>query len=331
VSLDLVMAKGRIVWAEAAKLLAALPQETVSLVVSSPPYWRQRTYAEAAAWDGDVPLGMEATPWEYAERLGAIMQALVPALCARASLWLVIGDTYSGVPGGATGNHPSVHDAHGEPKRQVNKEWRAIKGLSRRGAALPPGCLVGVPQMVWDRLKWPEPGARSWLLRNEIIWNKGSSNFLPRQAHRLRSTTERIGFLVVAGREPEFIEWRETSGAILGDVWDFPASNGLLTKQHAAGFPEALVERILLLASRPGQVVVDPFSGSGTVRSVAHRLGRRFVGGDLDPAMCDLAVAGLSPQPTFPGTSVVVRDRPPSTRYVSEAQLGLFAEEGGGT
>ncbi|WP_186223579.1 DNA-methyltransferase [Burkholderia gladioli] len=52
---------------------------------------------------------------------------------------------------------------------------------------------------------------------------------------------------------------------------------------HFATFPEALVEPCVLAGSRPGDVVFDPFFGSGTVGQVAQRLGRRFLGCELNP------------------------------------------------
>ncbi len=52
---------------------------------------------------------------------------------------------------------------------------------------------------------------------------------------------------------------------------------------HFATFPEALVEPCILAGSRPGDIVFDPFMGSGTVASVAQRLGRRWIGAELNP------------------------------------------------
>jgi hypothetical protein len=51
---------------------------------------------------------------------------------------------------------------------------------------------------------------------------------------------------------------------------------------HPCQLPEKLLERVMLLASRPGQVVFDPFCGVGTTAVVAKRLGRRFVTTDVD-------------------------------------------------
>jgi DNA modification methylase len=52
---------------------------------------------------------------------------------------------------------------------------------------------------------------------------------------------------------------------------------------HATQKPEALIEKLVLASSAPGQLVVDPFVGSGTTAAVAARLGRAWIAGDADP------------------------------------------------
>jgi site-specific DNA-methyltransferase (adenine-specific) len=73
-------------------------------------------------------------------------------------------------------------------------------------------------------------------------------------------------------------------GAKPRDVLEVPVlCNGMSEKtEHATQKPEALIERLLLASSRPGDLVVDPFVGSGTTAAVATRLERRFLCGDAD-------------------------------------------------
>ena len=58
---------------------------------------------------------------------------------------------------------------------------------------------------------------------------------------------------------------------------------------HFAMFPEKLVEPCILAGSQEGGIVLDPFFGSGTTGAVAKRLGRRFIGIDLNPDYCRMA------------------------------------------
>lgn len=57
---------------------------------------------------------------------------------------------------------------------------------------------------------------------------------------------------------------------------------------HFATFPEKLIEPCILAGSRPGDIVFDPFMGAGTVGAVASRLGRRWLGAELNPAYVEL-------------------------------------------
>jgi site-specific DNA-methyltransferase (adenine-specific) len=92
-------------------------------------------------------------------------------------------------------------------------------------------------------------------------------------------------------------------GAKPRDVLEIPViCNGMTEKTpHATQKPEALIERLILASSAPGQLVVDPFVGSGTTAVVASRLGRRWLAGDADARYVGLArerlLAASSSQP----------------------------------
>lgn len=80
-----------------------------------------------------------------------------------------------------------------------------------------------------------------------------------------------------AGRED--VDYSQTRNK--RSVWTIPTQS--FTGAHFATFPEVLVEPCVLAGSRPGDIVFDPFMGSGTVASVAQRLGRRWLGAELNP------------------------------------------------
>jgi site-specific DNA-methyltransferase (adenine-specific) len=73
-------------------------------------------------------------------------------------------------------------------------------------------------------------------------------------------------------------------GAKPRDVLEVPVlCNGMAEKtEHTTQKPEALIEKLVRASSAPGQLVVDPFVGSGTTAVVCSRLGRRWIAGDLD-------------------------------------------------
>lgn len=72
-------------------------------------------------------------------------------------------------------------------------------------------------------------------------------------------------------------------GIAVGDVWSdiFPVMHLKDKHREANQLPERLLERVLTISSGPGDLVVDPFVGSGTTAAVATRMGRRFVGADI--------------------------------------------------
>lgn len=86
-------------------------------------------------------------------------------------------------------------------------------------------------------------------------------------------------FLKEYGNKP-----RHHFGPLLTDVWSdiTRVQNKQLRQNHPCPLPEKLLERIILLASKPGDTVLDPFSGTATTATIAKALGRNFIGIDMD-------------------------------------------------
>jgi site-specific DNA-methyltransferase (adenine-specific) len=88
-------------------------------------------------------------------------------------------------------------------------------------------------------------------------------------------------------------------GGVLSDVWDIPFLSTVSKERtsYPTQKPEALIERIVLASSNPGELIADFFCGSGTTLAVARRLGRRFLGCDDNPAAVDLTIRRLGLKP----------------------------------
>lgn len=85
-------------------------------------------------------------------------------------------------------------------------------------------------------------------------------------------------------------------GKPMEDLWDIPIimKNSLQNTSYPTQKPEALIERIIKASSNPGDVVFDCFMGSGTTQAVAMKLGRRFIGADINLGAIDTTVKRLN-------------------------------------
>jgi modification methylase len=142
-----------------------------------------------------------------------------------------------------------------------------------------------------------------WIL-NDVVWRK--SNPMPN--FRGRRFTNAHETMIWAAREPNkgYTFNYETLKAGNDDVqvrsdWTIPLCTGEERlkdkggkKVHPTQKPEALLARVILSSSRPGDLVLDPFFGAGTTGAVAARLGRRFIGIERDPAYAAAAEARIA-------------------------------------
>jgi site-specific DNA-methyltransferase (adenine-specific) len=120
-----------------------------------------------------------------------------------------------------------------------------------------------------------EPLAPSTL----ATWGTGKQRAVFENGRRLRSSTMK----------------QETPGVPMGDVWDIGVIAPVSKERtgYPSQKPEALLERLVTALTDPGEVVLDPYAGSGTTLAVAARLGRNFVGIDQSAGALDIATKRL--------------------------------------
>lgn len=117
-------------------------------------------------------------------------------------------------------------------------------------------------------------------------------------------------------------------------VWELPICSGAerltvnSSKAHATQKPEALLYRIILSSTLPGDLVLDPFFGSGTTGAVAKKLGRRWLGIERDPRYTALAQARIDAvAPPPPGAAVyapTTKPKPPRVPFLRLLEAGLL-------
>jgi DNA modification methylase len=270
-----------------------LPDESVDVLVTSPPYWGQRTSAG---------MGVEEDPREYIRRLVEIFRVFKPKVKQDGIVWINIGDAYntpvnwrpddrdySSLGPGKTGLDEG-NSAYVKPRarrkaylRQADAPWLTYGNL----LALPYRMVIA---MCDD----------GWLLRGEVIWRK--KNPMPegrcRRPHRAHESI----YLLAASEKHAFL-----TDPPVKSVWEF-SNERMAGPAHYSRFPVELPRRCVSALGRRGKdvLVVDPFSGSGTTGLAALSLGCSYVGFEIDPAQvaasnARLAAAeGLSPA-SLPG------------------------------
>ncbi|MFD2856879.1 DNA-methyltransferase [Seohaeicola zhoushanensis] len=154
---------------------------------------------------------------------------------------------------------------------------------------LKPKDLLGLPWRLAFALQ--DDG---WYLRADLIWNK--PNAMPESVKD--RPTRSHEYLFMFTKDERYYYDRTAIMEVTGNtrrnrrsVWN--VNTIPFAGAHFATFPPGLVEPCILAASRPGDFVLDPFFGSGTAGLVAQRLGRKYVGIELNPAYVAIAAERL--------------------------------------
>lgn len=257
---------------------------TVQTCVTSPPYFGARDY------NVEGQLGLESHPNEYVTKLVNIMRSVRNVLAKDGTVWLNIGDSY-GTGGSGQNFDPSTRstaDSVGPSGSFGHIKRSPIKGFYKQ--------LLGIPWRV--ALALQDDG---WYLRSDIIWNK--TNSMPEPVKDRPVKSHEYIFLLAKSqqyyynhedvKEPSvrpaeqarsvkkgLRSVEEASLRNLRSVWSMPTSS--FRGAHFAVFPESLVETCIKAGSREGDIVLDPFMGSGTTAAVAKRLNRNYLGCDLN-------------------------------------------------
>lgn len=254
-----------LVLGDALSVIGTIPDACVQTVVTSPPYWSLRDYGIAGQ------LGLNETVYAYIDSLADLFDQIHRVLRDDGTLWLNIGDSYT----------------------SGNRTWRAPdrKNRARAMSLRPPTPeglkdkdLIGVPWRLAFALQ-----ERGWYLRSEVIWRKPNAQpesvtDRPTRDHEqvfLFTKSERYKYDVAAVKGP--------NDRRLRTVWDIRTRPNRAASGHFATFPVELIDRCLRITTDPGDLVLDPFLGSGTTAVCAGLLARRFLGIELNPEYMEMS------------------------------------------
>lgn len=274
-----------VIHGDAARVISALPAQCVQAIITSPPYYRQRDYNVAEQ------LGNEDTPEQYTARLVSIFSECKRVLKPNGLLWLNLGDKYL-------------------DGRQLGLPWRVALALSDTGWILRSDVI------------WHKPNAMPASIKNRpttdheyvFMFSQSKDYIYDADAIREPHVTFSDHSKMRGGRN-HFgrVDGTPEQGKNMGNsnlhrgrwdqafhplgrnkrtVWSIPLSK--FPDAHFAVFPEKLVETCIFASTHRGDVILDPFCGSGTTLITARKNGRGFVGVDINKDYCAMSLQRLN-------------------------------------
>ena len=285
-----------ILYGDCRETLKNLTNLSVQTCVTSPPYYGLRDYGGE-----EKQLGQENSPKEYIDNLVNVFRIIKDKLSDDGTLWVNLGDSYYNYRPGKGQSYPkqSVSKTKQDLPDKCNKRGNKLDGLKEKD-------LIGIPWMFAFAMR--DDG---WYLRQDIIWHK--PNPMPEsvkdrctKSHEhifLFSKNKKYYYDNEAIKEPVKQDWgtrnrdagkyhnpgtglQPHSGLTKSyerknkrDVWTI--TNKPYKGAHFAVFPPDLIEPCILAGSQEGDIILDPFMGSGTTAMVAKKHRRSYIGCEL--------------------------------------------------
>ena len=255
------------------------------MCVTSPPYYGLRDYGGE-----ENQIGMEESPEKYVDQLVEVFRNVREVLTDDGTLWLNIGDSYYNYR--KDGCIPKQTFSNTRQDLPITTPRRSNKLVGYKDKD-----LIGIPWLLAFALR-----KDGWYLRQDIIWNK--PNPMPESVKDRCTKSHEYIFLLSksknyyydneAIKEPTKENGAGSySGIAKGNTTKNKRSVWTVNKKpykgaHFATFPPELIEPCIKAGSQKGDIILDPFIGSGTTAMVAKSLGRHYIGCELHESYNDL-------------------------------------------
>lgn len=257
-------------------IMSQLEENSIQTCVTSPPYFMLRDYGE------EQQIGFEPDLKKYINDIVEVFDGVKRVLKKDGTLWVNLGDSYAG--SGKNGGKPhKLSDKQSTNKGSVAKPTPILEGFKRKD-------LMGVPWRVAFALQ-----DAGWYLRTEIIWKK--NNAMPESVTDRPSRCHEYIFMFsksinyFMNQESMYTKNNNGKKVKIRNVWEVNNSTGYKDTDgvHYATYPEKLVEPCILMATKIGDCVLDPFNGSGTTGVVSKKLQRNYIGIDISKKFLDMS------------------------------------------
>jgi site-specific DNA-methyltransferase (adenine-specific) len=262
----------RIVCGDNVATMATFPDASIDLVVTSPPYDNLRTYG-GHSWDFE---GVAQQLWRVIKPGGVVV-------------WVVADATVNG--------------------SETGTSFRQALRFMEIGFRLH-------DTMIYQKNSYPFPPSNRYYQQSEFMFVLSSGvpstfNGIVQKTEWKKETKEVSTTRQADGTTAEMRYEKGKDTRLLDNVWrldtGFMRTTGDVgAYQHPAMFPESLARDHILSWSNEGDIVLDPFSGSGTTAKMAKHNGRRFIGIEINPDYCEIAEQRLSQGVLFGATDAPV-------------------------
>jgi DNA modification methylase len=298
--------RNEVIYGDSLENVKKIDDSSVNCVITSPPYFQLRDYGFPGQW------GLEPTYQEYLEHLWELMDEIWRVLREDGTVWVNLGDSYSGSCGMG-----SQYDKKHAKGMQIIKQFdkgRALEIPNKSLMLIPHRFAIGCID-------------RGWIVRNDIIWAK--RNGMPESVTDRFSKKHEYFFFMVKNKKYYFdldgvrdlhksnskeiarqkrgleatgyakeLRMDGYSGGVgyssngknpgdVSDFWDIPTKPS--SAKHYATFNTDLIDKPIVAGCPEGGIILDPFCGTGTTLVRALQLNREIIGIDGSKEYCKIA------------------------------------------